>query len=71
MRNKPCRTCKPAGWSVIITPQGTVLVARPLYRHLERKLAPDEWGLLRNYDWWTHLSGATALISISPKDAKR
>jgi hypothetical protein len=52
---------------VIRTPEGTILVARPLYRHLERKLAPDEWGLLRNYDWWTHLSESTALINIFPK----
>ena len=48
----------------ITTPKGTILVPRPLYKRLEQKLAPDEFGLLRDYDWWTQLGEAITGMSL-------
>jgi hypothetical protein len=50
--------------TVIVTPKGIVIVARPLYERLEAKMQPDDLGLLRSYDWWVQLSELVAGIQI-------
>ena len=41
---------------VILTPKGTVIVARRLYERLEARTPPEDLGLLRDYDWWCQVS---------------
>ena len=49
---------------VILTPRGTVLVARRLYERLEARMLPDDLGLLRDFDWWRQLSELVSGIQI-------
>jgi hypothetical protein len=49
---------------VIITPRGIVIVAQRLYECLEGRLPPDDLGLLRDYEWWLHLSELVNGIQI-------
>lgn len=41
---------------LILTPKGTVVVARRLFDRLEIRLQPDDLGLLRDFEWWVRLS---------------
>ena len=41
---------------VILTPKGTVMVARRLYDRLEAKTKPNEMRQLGDFDWWLQLS---------------
>jgi hypothetical protein len=55
---------------VILTPKGTVIVARRLYERLEAWTPPDDQGLLRSFEWWMllseHVSGIQ-LVSLRPR----
>lgn len=55
---------------MVITPKGTVIVARRLYDRLEAKTKPDDLGLLRSYDWWAQLSELVAGISFASMTQK-
>ena len=41
---------------ILITPKGTVIVARRVYERLEARISPEDLGLLRDYDWWRLVS---------------
>lgn len=56
---------------VIITPKGTVIVARPLYERLEGRMQPDDLGLLRSYDWWMQLSELVSGIQVASPAQER
>jgi hypothetical protein len=40
---------------LLITPKGTVIIARRLHDRLEARMQPDDLGLLRDFDWWRQL----------------
>ena len=41
---------------LLITPRGTVVIARHLFERLEARMEPNDLGLLRDHDWWRQLS---------------
>ena len=49
---------------VILTPKGTVIVARAFYEELEHQLSPEEVSFMRHFDWWLHLSNVVTGIRI-------
>jgi hypothetical protein len=49
---------------VILTPGGTVIVARRLYERLEARMLADDLGLLRDLDWWRQMSELVSGIQI-------
>jgi len=49
---------------VILTPRGTVVVARRLYERLEARMPPEDQGLLRDFAWWRQLSEMVSGIQI-------
>lgn len=55
---------------VILTPRGTVVVARRLYEHLEARMLPEDLGLLRDFAWWrqlTDLMSGIQIVSAAPE----
>ena len=44
------------GRMVILTPKGTVIVARRVYERLEARTSLEDLELLRDYDWWRLVS---------------
>jgi hypothetical protein len=56
---------------VITTPKGTVLVPRRLYAYLEARMLPDDLGLLRDHDWWQHVSECINGIQLSDAAQER
>jgi len=51
---------------LILTPKGTIVVARRLFYCLETGLQPGDLGLLRDYDVWVRLSERTTGIECTP-----
>lgn len=41
---------------LLMTPRGTVIIARRLFDLLEARLQPDDLGLLRDFEWWRLVS---------------
>jgi hypothetical protein len=41
---------------LILTPKGSIVVARCLFDRLEARMLPDDLGLLRDHAWWVRLS---------------
>ena len=56
---------------VITTPKGVVVVARRLYERLEARMQPDDWGLLRDVEFWAQLSELTNGIQFERAPAQK
>jgi hypothetical protein len=56
---------------LILTPRGTVIVARRLYELLEARMGADDLGLLRDFDWWERLSELVSGIQLTTSASSR
>ncbi len=57
---------------LLITPKGTIIIARRLFDQLEARIHSNDLGLLRDFDFWQQLSELINGIQVgSPTEQKQ